>query len=165
MSIKKITLIFTLISFLAISCKSQKEDAKEISLSISGMTCEIGCAKKIASDLSKKEGVIDAKVIFNDSIANIKYDANKTNKADLIAFVEGIAGNMYKASEISSKKEGNLKKCKANCEMACCNKTENKETKGCKGDCEKECCKAKTEEKTKTACASDCKKTCCDKTA
>ena len=97
MKIQKIILALTFVSFLAVGCKNEakKEEtsktpktevaanAKELSLNISGMTCEIGCAKKIASDLSKKEGVLDAKVIFNDSIATVKYDANITNKADL----------------------------------------------------------------------------------
>jgi mercuric ion binding protein len=50
--------------------------------------------------LFKKEGVLDAKVIFTDSIANIEFDANATSKKDLIAFINGIAGgNLYKASE------------------------------------------------------------------
>lgn len=73
---------------------------ESVSLAISGMTCEIGCAKTIQSKLLKKEGVLQAKVIFNDSIANIEFDANTTSKKDLIAFVDGIAGgDLYKASE------------------------------------------------------------------
>lgn len=120
MKIQKILFALVIVSFLAVGCKNEakKEEvtqeqkteiaanAKELSLSISGMTCEIGCARKIASDLSKKEGVLEANVVFNDSIATIKYDANKTNKTNLIAFVEGIgSGNMYKASEITKKEE------------------------------------------------------------
>ncbi|GFE02893.1 hypothetical protein KUL156_54850 [Alteromonas sp. KUL156] len=120
MKIQKILFALVIVSFLAVGCKNEakKEEvtqeqkteiaanAKELSLSISGMTCEIGCARKIASDLSKKEGVIEANVVFNDSIATIKYDANKTNKTNLIAFVEGIgSGDMYKASEITKKEE------------------------------------------------------------
>ncbi len=148
MKIQKIIFALTLVSFLAVGCKNvaKKDNAtkeektevaantKELSLSISGMTCEIGCAKKIASDLSKKEGVLEAKVVFNDSIANVKYNANITNKADLIAFVEGIgSGDMYKASE-TSKKE-----CKEGCAMACCAKKDT-EKKTCDADCKKECC-------------------------
>ncbi|WP_275315080.1 cation transporter [Tenacibaculum bernardetii] len=148
MKIQKIIFALTLVSFLAVGCKNEakKDDAtkeektevtantKELSLSISGMTCEIGCAKKIASDLSKKEGVLEANVVFNDSIANVKYDANITNKADLIAFVEGIgSGDMYKASE-TSKKE-----CKEGCTMTCCAKKDT-EKKTCDADCKKECC-------------------------
>ncbi len=76
-----------------------------VSLNISGMTCEIGCAKTIQSKLSKKEGVASAKVVFTDSIATINFDANKTSTEDLTAFINGIAGgDLYKASKIAIEK-------------------------------------------------------------
>jgi len=192
MKIQKIVLALAFVSFLAVGCKNEAKkeeaskeqntevvaDSKELSLNISGMTCEIGCAKKIASDLSKKEGVLEAKVIFNDSIATVKYDGNITNKADLIAFVEGIgSGDMYKASESSKKacKEGCTKACCAKKECtaktdaekeACAKKGECKkgkaDKKSCAADCKKECC-AK-DEADKKACAADCKKACCTET-
>ena len=104
MSLKKNLLALFFIAFVFVGCQ-QKEVAKEVkketaTLAISGMTCEIGCAKTIQSKLSKKEGVLNAKVIFTDSIANIEYDANATSKKELIAFIDGIAGgDLYKASE------------------------------------------------------------------
>lgn len=170
MKIQKILFALAIVSFLAVGCKNEakKEDAtqeqkakiaanaKDLSLSISGMTCEIGCARKIASDLNKKEGVLEASVVFNDSIATIKYDANITNKADLIAFVEGIgSGDMYKATETTKKA------CKTDCTMACCadKKVDNK---SCEADCEKECC-TKTEAE-KKACKEDCTMACCAET-
>ncbi|MEE4001161.1 heavy-metal-associated domain-containing protein [Tenacibaculum sp. FZY0031] len=152
MKIQKILFALVFVSFLAVGCKNEAKkeesnqeqktavaaDAKELSLNISGMTCEIGCARKIASDLSKKDGVLEANVVFNDSIATIKYDANKTNKADLIAFVEGIgSGDMYKASE-TTKKAGK-KSCDADCKKECSTKTE-AEKKACKEDCTMACC-------------------------
>lgn len=115
MKIQKIVFALAFVSFLTIGCKNNTEkkattdkqktevatNTKELSLNISGMTCEIGCARKIASDLSKKDGVLEANVIFNDSIATVKYNGNITSKTDLIAFVEGIGnGNIYKASEV-----------------------------------------------------------------
>lgn len=76
-------------------------DLETVSLNVTGMTCQIGCAKKIQSDLSKKDGVASAKVIFKDSTATIEYDKNKTSKEDLIAFIGGIAGgDLYTATEI-----------------------------------------------------------------
>ena len=171
MKIQKIIFALTIVSFLAVGCKTEakKDDAtkeektevaantKELSLSISGMTCEIGCAKKIASDLSKKEGVLEANVVFNDSIANVKYDANITNKADLIAFVEGIgSGVMYKATETTKKA------CKEGCTMPCCAKKDTAK-KECKKDCKMPCCTKKDAEKKE--CKEDCKKECCAKKA
>ena len=76
-------------------------DLETVSLNVTGMTCQIGCAKKIQSDLSKKDGVASAKVVFKDSLATIEYDKNKTSKEDLIAFIGGIAGgDLYTATEI-----------------------------------------------------------------
>jgi copper chaperone CopZ len=99
MTAKKIFFSIAIACFLFINC-NQEVKKEKISLAISGMTCDIGCAKIIQSKLFKKEGVLDAKVIFTDSIANIEFDANATSKKDLIAFINGIAGGtLYKASE------------------------------------------------------------------
>lgn len=104
MKFKNILSITLVICFVAIGCKKEtkKEVSKEkISLAISGMTCEIGCAKTIQSKLSKKEGVLNASVVFTDSIANIDFDANLTSPKELISFIDNIAGGeMYKASKI-----------------------------------------------------------------
>lgn len=143
MRMQKIVYTIALACFIIVGCA--KEVQKEnVSLAISGMTCEIGCAKTIQSKLSKKEGVLDAKVVFKDSIANIEFDANTTSKKDLIAFVDGIAGGeLYKASEPSAiNSEPSAKKhecsdsCKEKCEMS-----ENKME--CKEDCKMACCKDK----------------------
>lgn len=106
MKVQKILFTVAIACFVLIGCnkevKKQNLAVKKqnVSLAISGMTCEIGCAKTIQSKLSKKEGVLQAKVIFTDSIANIEFDANATSKKDLIDFVGGIAGgDLYKASE------------------------------------------------------------------
>ena len=119
MRIRHLLIIACIASFTIVSCK--KENTKEekvevlkeaslanmemVSLNISGMTCEIGCAKTIQSKLSKKEGVASAKVIFTDSIAKVEFDANKTSKEDLISFIDGIAGgDLYKATEATTEK-------------------------------------------------------------
>jgi copper chaperone CopZ len=136
MKIQKIIFALVVVCFTLTSC--QKEVKKEnVSLAISGMTCEIGCAKIIQSKLARKEGVFAAKVIFSDSIATIEFDANKVSKKDLITFVDGIAGgDLYKASEASKKAHTCSDTCKKDCEM-----TENKTA--CKQDCKMDCCTEK----------------------
>ena len=101
MNTKSIFFALVLACFIISGCKEHKEVKKErIAFTISGMTCEIGCAKIIQSKLSKKEGVIAAKVVFTDSIATIEFNGNTTSKKELITFIDGIAsGNLYKASE------------------------------------------------------------------
>lgn len=109
---KILTLLVVIITALS-ACKEKKADKKEViaiktetaSFHISGMTCEIGCAKTIQSKLSKKEGVSSAKVVFSDSIATVKFDANQISKKELISFIDGIAGgDLYKASELQTEK-------------------------------------------------------------
>jgi mercuric ion binding protein len=160
--LKIVFALFLTASFLT-NCKSEanKGESKEnketvvakaemLSLNVSGMSCEIGCAKTIESKLAKKEGVLEAKVVFSDSLATIKYDANKLDKASLIAFVEGVGdGSTYKASEKETTS------CKKDCKMACCDKAEKK---ACKEDCKMACCTKKAKE---TACNQECKKECC----
>ncbi len=112
----KTNLTFTALIFaslILVSCKKGVEkNEKKINdiainqtatvwLAISGMTCEIGCAKTIQSKLSKTEGVIEAKVVFKDSIVTIKYEPNKVSTDDLTSFIDGIAGgNLYKATPV-----------------------------------------------------------------
>ena len=119
MNKKAIFLLLAISSLLIICCSINDENGKTkdlksdvlqmakmetISLAISGMTCEIGCAKTIQSKLSKKEGVADAVVVFTDSIATITFNSNKTSTEDLSSFITGIAGgNLYTASEIRLK--------------------------------------------------------------
>ena len=116
MNKKAIFLLLAISALLIISCsvndeKGKTKDIKSdvlqiakmetVSLAISGMTCQIGCAKAIQSKLSKKEGVAAAVVVFTDSIATITFDSNKTSAEDLSSFITGIAGgNLYTASEI-----------------------------------------------------------------
>jgi copper chaperone CopZ len=142
MKIQKIIYSLAIACYVLTGCKQEVKEVKteNVSLAISGMTCEIGCAKTIQSKLSKKEGVLNAKVIFNDSIANIEFDANTTSKIDLIAFVSGIAGGkLYKASETSN------------------NLDISKKAHACSDSC-KASCEIKTD---KTACKEDCKMACC----
>ena len=116
MNKKAIFLLLAISALLIISCSVNDENGKTkdlksdvprmakmetVSLAISGMTCQIGCAKTIQSKLSKKEGVADAVVVFTDSIATITFNSNKTSTEDLSSFITGIAGgNLYTASEI-----------------------------------------------------------------
>jgi mercuric ion binding protein len=119
MNKKAIFLLLAISALLIISCsvndeKGKTKDIKSdvlqiakmetVSLAISGMTCQIGCAKAIQSKLSKKEGVAAAVVVFTDSIATITFDSNKTSAENLSSFITGIAGgNLYTASEIRLK--------------------------------------------------------------
>jgi len=83
----------------------QMAEIQTVSFAVSGMTCEIGCAKTIQSKLSKKEGITDATVVFSDSTATVSFDSSKTSSTDISSFISGIAGgDAYTASELKPKK-------------------------------------------------------------
>ncbi|PQJ79741.1 cation transporter [Polaribacter porphyrae] len=137
MKAQKIIFSIAIACFVITGCKKEIQEVKKenVALAISGMTCEIGCAKTIQSKLSKKEGVLSAKVVFTDSIANIEFDANTTSKKELIAFVDGIAGGeLYKASETSKKVNSSSNK-----KAECCKK-DSKGNMTCLEDCKMACC-------------------------
>lgn len=104
---KTLILLFTL-SLALSSCDAAKKDKTEtiaqtepklqnLEVNISGMTCEIGCAKTIESKVSKMKGVSFSKVFFKDSIGQFTYDANLTSAKTIIAKIDGIAdGDTYK---------------------------------------------------------------------
>lgn len=111
----KIIFVFLIAVGTLTACKTEakkdvKPESKEViaantqrlAFSISGMTCEIGCAKTIQSKLSKKAGITSAKVIFKDSLGLVEYNANEISKEDITAFVNGIAGGLYKTNNIKS---------------------------------------------------------------
>ncbi len=103
MKFQRIIILLLATTFVFTACNTdskKKPESKEIAapnpqklaFHISGMTCEIGCAKTIQSKLSKKAGITTAKVIFKDSIALVSYNANAISKDDITSFVNGIAG-------------------------------------------------------------------------
>lgn len=114
MKITKIIAIICFAVFTFSACKSETKTIKEteiatnpnpqkVTFNISGMTCEIGCAKTIQSKLSKKSGITSAKVVFTDSIALVEFDANTISKKEITSFVDGIAGgDMYKTTNSKS---------------------------------------------------------------
>ncbi|WP_430411458.1 heavy-metal-associated domain-containing protein [Kordia sp.] len=107
---------------------------------IDGMTCAIGCAKRIESKLASMEGVKSATVDFEQKLAMVEYNEAKVDFDALTSTVAKVPGD-YKISEMKNV-EAFAKTCKADCKMDCCAK---------KGE-------------TKKACAADCKMACCAKT-
>ena len=97
-------------------------ELSETSFSISGMMCKMGCAKTIETNLSKMEGVQEASVDFETSLATVLYNSSIVQTDDLVRTVTD-TGDSYSVLNItSSSKE----------KPACCTK------KGCsKANCPK----------------------------
>ena len=112
------------------------------------MTCAVGCAKTIEKKMAKMDGVKSAKVDFDKRLAMVEYDEAKVSPKSLEEAVTKVS-DVYKVKDMKVVDGfgGEVKKCKEDCNKACCtNKTE-AEKKACKEDCKKPCCK-KEENKT-----------------
>ncbi|MCB9426449.1 MAG: heavy-metal-associated domain-containing protein [Flavobacteriales bacterium] len=142
-----------------VEVQEQKELAlKSISFEISGMTCEVGCARTIKKKLKATEGVQSVEVDFEAAKAIVGFDANILSTDDIVSVVEGVAGGgIYKVSNVMPYEGGKSGKCcggKCECKGACA-----KDSTKCKKDslgthcCMKKCSKDSLQcKKMKTHC-------------
>ena len=126
MNFTKSIAAIALAGLLFVSCKKNTEEAttiastettapkvkKEIaaanlqtaSFKVDGMTCAIGCAKTIESELSDLDGVQKATVDFDKKEAVVEFDATIQTPEKLTQLVEAVAdGKTYKVSEMKVK--------------------------------------------------------------
>lgn len=88
-----------------ISESPKKIDFKEIAnidFKIEGMTCAMGCAKTIEKELANLEGVKEAKVDFESTVATLELDPTRVNQ-DLILETISKVGDTYKITNYSVK--------------------------------------------------------------
>ena len=72
-----------------------KEERKNVVISISGMNCN-HCAKRVEDSLNKVPGVVEAKVSFNEQKAIIKYNPEEVETGKL---KDSIRSTGYKVVE------------------------------------------------------------------
>lgn len=80
---------------------------QEMSIEISGMTCEKGCGSSIRKELKSTGGVTDVSYDFEDgretNVAKIKFDDSKVTEDDLILAITTLDGHKYTIGEHSVK--------------------------------------------------------------
>ena len=96
------------------------ENSQKIAFQITGMTCEIGCAKTIQKKLANMEGVKSAKVDFKNEMAMVEYDVAKANPMSISKTVTSVSDtysvdNMKTVVEFTEYKKACEKKCKKKC--------------------------------------------------
>lgn len=102
-------LTFALASILMIACSDSSTSENSISnntstLSIEGMTCEVGCAKGIEKMLNSTDGVVDASVNFEGKLATIHFDSTKISGNDIENLIEKMNQGQYDVENQSNKK-------------------------------------------------------------
>ena len=169
---KTLHILFTLFVFSCslISCKNEeKQEAtpspesktQEVSeivtenmaitnseFTIEGMTCAMGCAKRIENKLAEIEGVSFAQVDFDKKLAMVTYQEGKVT-SDLLVETVKSAGEGYSVKEMTTVKSFSSNEAKDHTAHVCSEK------------CHKEGCTAAM----KAACKKDCKMPCCSKKA
>lgn len=91
------------------------ENAITVDVSIEGMTCAMGCANKIETEVASLVGVGYSRVDFDTETATFVFDKNELNADELVSFIGEINNGAYKAvvtkeqqGEINSKDEGKV---------------------------------------------------------
>ena len=67
------------------------ENYAKAEFTIKGMTCAMGCAKTIEKKLAKTDGVLSAKVDFENELASVEFDADKIDKDAFKKIVTGVS--------------------------------------------------------------------------
>ena len=75
----------------------------ETQFNVEGMVCAMGCAAVIQEELGKVNGVAFAEVNFEDELATIKYDSKLVSEDELIAAIENVGDDLYKANKVEAK--------------------------------------------------------------
>jgi periplasmic mercuric ion binding protein len=80
------------------------ENATVALMSIEGMTCEVGCAKFINGRLAKTEGVLSTEIDFDENLAKVSFDSDKTSALKLAEMVNLLNHGQYKVSAVEVQK-------------------------------------------------------------
>ena len=64
-------------------------------LFISGMTCVMGCKGAIEQKLKATEGVSDFHIVFEDSVATVRFDSTLITVNEIVAEVAAVAGGGF----------------------------------------------------------------------
>ena len=97
-------------------------ELSETSFSISGMMCKLGCAKTIETNLSKMEGVQEASVDFETSLATVIYNSSIVQTDDLVKTVTDTGDSYSVLNMASSSKKKAVCCAKKGCTKATCAK-------------------------------------------
>ena len=141
----KIGFVSLAIIFLVSSCSETTAQSADITqevvknsvmaMGIEGMTCAMGCARAIETELKNVEGVSTAAVDFESATASIEFNPGIVSEAGLLAFVNDFKDGSYKATTMLAQKNDKSKtSCCASKAKACSSDkkaTANKEVKSC----------------------------------
>ena len=95
-------------------------ELSETSFTISGMMCKMGCAKTIETNLFKMEGVKEASVDFETSLATVIYNSSIVQTDDLVKTVTDTGDSYSVLNMASSSKKKAVCCAKKGCNKVSC---------------------------------------------
>ena len=111
-----------------------------MAMGIEGMTCAMGCARAIETELKNVDGVSNAVVDFDSATASIEFNPDLVSEARLLAFVNDYKDGSYKATTMLAQKNDKSKtSCCASKAKACSSDKQASANKA-----EKSCAESKT---------------------
>jgi len=124
--------------------KASFASTERAELTISGMTCAVGCAGTIQKNLAKVEGVQSVEVDFDNRLAMVEFNPSKIALSDLENTVHNTADS-YKvvvAKKVDNFTKATNKKCTDDCTKDCCKDSMNQANaaNSCQENCAKKCC-------------------------
>jgi len=138
------------IIFLISSCSETTAQSADVTqevvknsimaMGIEGMTCAMGCARSIETELKNVDGVSNAVVDFESATASIEFNPSLVSEARLLAFVNDYKDGSYKATTMLAQKNDKSKtSCCASKAKACSSDKQSSANKA-----EKSCAESKT---------------------
>ena len=138
------------IIFLISSCSETTAQSADVTqevvknsimaMGIEGMTCAMGCARSIETELKNVDGVSNAVVDFESATASIEFNPGLVSEARLLAFVNDYKDGSYKATTMLAQKNDKSKtSCCASKAKACSSDKQASANKA-----EKSCAESKT---------------------
>ena len=115
----KIGFVSLAIIFSVSSCSETTAQSSDITqevvknsvmaMGIEGMTCAMGCARAIETELKNVDGVSNAVVDFESATASIEFNPGVVTESGLLAFVNEYKNGSYKAITILDQKSNKSK--------------------------------------------------------
>jgi copper chaperone CopZ len=96
--------IFAIIAIVVFSCAPSTPNESVMEIKVEGMSCSHSCAPFIQKKLSNTEGVLDAKVTFENKTAIVKIDENNVQPEEVLNIINTIADGQYKVESFETKK-------------------------------------------------------------
>ena len=95
--------LLVLVAVVLMACE-QAVEKSSLNIAVEGMSCSHSCAPFIEKKLKGTEGVIEAKVSFENKSAEVIINANEVSKDEIVKKIESIANGIYKVEGVEESK-------------------------------------------------------------